>query len=400
MSRFKALFAYAMILLCFSCTFVQAEDSYDLFKRFKLLQDKLATEEFFRPFGHDFIIDANAGLNLNFLDVIDDAEAVAAIENEQDQLEKGLEFLEGLDKFEQLARISAHIGIPLPTFSLFGIKIVPDFRVSGNFGFLLAIRQEVFGIDLNGLGSDGIFSDDVNVDTSEPLIAGSKAVDLSLDLSLPKFFLYAKGDIKGGFLLNFSQNKSPWYGFSYLYGLWRTDIFRGLTKTALFNGSKVIKVPNTLNTTQYFAGDFRIGFHKKEFHAFLQAEELGLFEMQKRNSESEKLRYGFDPLFRLHSEFLYKGNYTLIMPFAGYYYRNGYGLTDGSYAGVTVGFHLWGERLGINLRAMMDPEHYTISPKIKLWLLQIEYSLKIPVEEIVDDAFTSEIHYLNIRISI
>lgn len=400
MSILKNYFALAIVLLNFFCSFALAEDSYDLFKRFKLLQDKLATEEFFRPFGHDFIVDANAGLNLNFLDVIDDAEAVSQIQNEEEQLIRGLEFLEGLDKFEQVARISAHIGIPLPTFHFLGIKTVPDFRVSGNFGFLLAIRQEVFGIDLNGLDDDGIFSDEENLVGNGNLSGNTKAVDLSLDLSLPKFFLYAKGDVKAGFLLNFSKDKSPWYGFSHLYGLWRTDIFRGLTKTALFSGSKVIEMPKTLNTTQYFAGDFRFGYRKKELNAFIQIEELGISQMQERNSESEKLRYGFDPLYRLHTEFLYKGNYALVMPFAGYYYRNGYGITDGSYAGVTVGFHLWGERLGINLRAMMDPEHYTISPKFKLWILQIEYSYKMPIDEIVDDAFVSEIHYLNIRIFI
>jgi hypothetical protein len=101
---------------------------------------------------------------------------------------------------------------------------------------------------------------------------------------------------------------------------------------------------------------------------------------------------------RIHADALYKFGGLSFNPFLGAHKRNGYGWSDGMYLGTDLGAHVWGDRLGLQLRGMVDKEYFTISPRIKLWLLQLEYSLKTPMKSMDGDVKLSAINSIDLRL--
>lgn len=68
------------------------------------------------------------------------------------------------------------------------------------------------------------------------------------------------------------------------------------------------------------------------------------------------------------------------------------------YVGADAGAHVWGDRIGLQLRGMFDKQYVTISPRMKLWLLQLEYSMKKPLKSMDGDVKLSAIHSIDLRL--
>jgi hypothetical protein len=127
-------------------------------------------------------------------------------------------------------------------------------------------------------------------------------------------------------------------------------------------------------------------------------EDVKLTTISERSADSSAHTYQKETLIRLHSRAKFELSNFYIMPFVGLHKRSSYGLSSGTYAGADIAAHLWGERLLAQFRGMVDKEHLTLSPRIKLWLLQVEYSLKQPMKSEVDDVKVSSLHSLNLRL--
>jgi hypothetical protein len=213
---------------------------------------------------------------------------------------------------------------------------------------------------------------------------------------LPNLALFAKVDGKVGLFNDYTYGEH-FFGNLNLYGLVRTDIQQIMTKDMIASGAK-IEMPKKANTEGTLQMDYRLGYQNSNYTTFLSVEEMKLSQIKKRDIESREQSYGYNPLLRLHADATYNFAVLSLQPFFGVHKRTGYGFSDGMYAGAAAGAHVWGERLGIQLRGMLDKQYFTITPRVKLWLMQLEYSLKAPVKSMDGDVKLSAIHSVDFRL--
>ena len=119
--------------------------------------------------------------------------------------------------------------------------------------------------------------------------------------------------------------------------------------------------------------------------------------MKASKDGSKELSYGYSPLMRVHADALYRFSVLSLNPFLGFHQRSGYAFADGMYVGADAGAHVWGDRLGLQLRGMLDKQYVTISPRMKLWLMQLEYSLKAPLKSMDGDVKLSALQSIDLR---
>jgi hypothetical protein len=395
-------------------------NAYDVTERFKLSEDRFKTEEMLRPFGHDFIFDVNAWANKNLTDLLDDIDDVSSQSGtDLDRINAAGDLLEKYRDTEQTVRISVNLGFPLPTFTAWGVKIVPDFRIKAGWGANMGIRAENFNIStvLNFVGDE--ISDTVksaitaqfnslsagdDIVASACTAAGISDADcvgrglyfVPTNTSVPVITAFTKLDVKAGPLFNFT--KDDWAGAFRFYGLHRTDYYALITADQIARGQSVTDGAEELNSQVFLNFDFRIGKVIDNYSFFAKIEEIKIARLSDKISTGGDLKYGTDPLIRIHGDALYSLSAFSFKPFLGVHKRSGYSLAYSYYAGADLGAHVWGDRLGIRLRGMVDKEHLTISPQFKLWLMQLEYSLKQPLSSQVDDVKVSTLHSLNFRI--
>ena len=118
-------------------------------------------------------------------------------------------------------------------------------------------------------------------------------------------------------------------------------------------------------------------------------------------SDNANLQYENPMLIRVHGDALYKpyGNLKL-RPFAGFHMRDGYGVADGYYLGADAMAHVWKERLALQVRTQLDPDHLTLSPRLKFWVMQLEAMYKAPIADERDGVEISPQYSVNLRIFI
>ena len=119
--------------------------------------------------------------------------------------------------------------------------------------------------------------------------------------------------------------------------------------------------------------------------------------MKERDTGSKEQSYGYDPLIRFHADAMFRFSALSLQPFVGVHKRSGYGVGDGVYLGADAGAHVWGDRLGLMFRGMLDKQYLTLTPRVKLWLMQLEYSAKAPLKSTDGDVKLSAIHSFDIR---
>lgn len=423
MKPFKAL-ATASLLTVFATNAF----SYDVVDRYKLIDDKLKTEQMLEPIGHDFFLDVGAALNKNAKTFIDDIKAAndypssnitAKINNAESVLGK-------YDKTEQTVKVNVALGFPIFRFSVGELKVQPNVRVFVDAGANIGIRSEqltaqmildLINVDLPTEIKNKILANDPATykgkDILDPTGNDSFCTGLSTpsyvllceqnkgkyfyptDANLPDMLLFAKIDGRFGLYNNYTYGEH-FFGNWNLYGLSRTDVFQRVNADMIARGSKV-DLPKTKNTEMTLQTDYRLGYQNSNYRVFASVEDIKLSKLKDRKEGSKELSYGYDPLMRIHADALYKYSVLSLNPFLGFHKRKGYGFSDGMYLGADAGAHVWGDRLGLQLRGMLDKEYFTISPRMKLWLLQLEYSLKAPIKSMDGDVKLSAINSIDLR---
>lgn len=408
--------------------------AYDVVDRFKLIEDKLKTEGMLRPFGHDFLLDVNAAVNKNVMDFVDEVKKASEKQTDQEKLNAANAILAKYDKTEQTARVNINLGIPLFSFTAFDVKVRPNLRANVDFGTNLGIRSEqltqqaiidLFADDIpealkTVISGNNFFNDcssatasttygsgttcdviDYCRDLSNPLIANYCAAQplnryvFPTNQSVPQFDLFAKLDVKAGLFNEFTSGEH-FFGYWNVYGLSRTDVFQKVTAQQVASGQE-IELPDQKNTETTLQTDLKFGYKNANYTTALSLEEVKISQMKDRDVGSKAQSYGYDPLVRFHADALFRLSALSLQPFAGFHKRSGYGFGDGIYVGADAGAHVWGDRLGLMFRGMLDKQYLTLTPRIKLWLMQLEYSAKAPLKSTDGDVKLSAIHSVDLR---
>jgi len=410
-----------------------AQASYDVMERYKLLEDKLKTEDMLRPFGHDFLLDVNVAANKNILDFKDDMTKMSKVQGADAaaKVTNAIEILEKWTNTEQTLKGNVNIGIPLFSFTAWGVKVTPDLRVSALVGANLAIQSETITGDtiasllgqdtpaeikalianntfVNGLnkGDDIIQKALDNNTISDPvqrtLAQGYVGKFYWPGLTSPIVSAYAKLDAKGGLLVNMVKKKDEdrkWVSYVNVYGLARTDYLVKLSAASFVNDKGVTDQVKNANTTVDLMADLKLGREWFRYSLAGTLEEIKISRMSDRKAKGAgEPKYKTPMLVRVHGDAEYKYSILTLTPFLGMHKRTGYDFMDGVYGGADFGAYVWGKRLGLQFRTMLDNNFVTISPRLKLWLMQLEYSLKKPVTSQIDGMKVSTLHSLDFRL--
>lgn len=399
---------------------VLSANAYDVTERFKLIDDKLKTEALLRPIGHDFFFDINVAANTNVTDVIDDVEKATKAAT----VIAANEVLSKYDKTEQAIKLGIGLGTPLPSFTAWDVSVKPNFRIFLDIGANLGIRSEIltladvinffpedipadlksFILTLTTPGTDVIVQCNANpggvLSAQTVAFCGTqptgKYLIPSLTQAAPTLAVFGKADGKFGLFNDYTYGEHFFGNFN-LYGMGRADIYQLITARQIASGQS-IEAPKKMNTETSVQVDYRFGYKNTNYTAFLGVEELKLAKLKEADVGSKAQTYGYKSLIRAHADATYKYTVLTLQPFVGFHKRSGYGFGDGVYAGAMAGAYLWGDRLGLQLRAMADKQYLTITPRVKLWLMQLEYSMKNPMKSMDGDVKLSAIHSVDFRI--
>lgn len=412
-------FSKSLIFLS-SLAFTLNAYSYSVVDRYKIIDDKLQTDAMLRPFGHDFIFDLNVALNKDVQTFVKDIKDAANSGNTT----TAQNILNKYENTEQTLKLNLNIGIPIFSFSAWDVKVQPNFRIMADVGANLGVRKDTLTpADIIKIANVAIPADILsninavwtatgtgnnlfstsNCDTyypSNPANTECKALTsaniLKPDPNVPNLNLFLKAQGKFGLFNQYTYGEHFFGDFNF-YGMVRTDAFQLVNYAMIAAGSKV-DLPKKANNETSLQFDYKLGYKNDNYSVALGLEEIKIAKLKERDAESKEQVYGYDPLIRLHAQADYRFTNITLQPFFGLHKRSGYGLGDGIYAGATTGAHVWGDRLGLSLRGMMDKQYLTINPRFKLWVMQLDYSLKSPLKSTDGDVKLSAIHSIDLRL--
>lgn len=403
----------------------KAQAAYNVMERGITLDDRFKTEEMLRPFGDDFIFDISVGINKNVFDVIGDAEDVSKTQGDDSaKLAAAQNFLAKYRDTEQTIRVGLNLGFPLPSFTAFDVKIRPNFRAGVNVLANIGIREatvsaatilDFVGQDIpqeiknlivstfcaSGCAGQDIVARAINGQSAE--IQSQAAPYLNKYFypqsnTAPSLLTYAKADAKAGLYFNYDYDEH-FFGSFNLYGMGRADTELFVTADSLAKGGgDAIEFGEELNTTIVAAADYIFGYKNGNLRGMASVEELKLATISDNKDKAGPLNYEIKPMLRLHGDYRYDFLAFTVRPFVGVYKRSSYNQSAQPYGGADFGTYVWDDRIGVQVRGMLDEEHLTLAPRVKLWLMQLEYSLKQPIKSKIDDTKVSTLHSLNFRL--
>ena len=418
--KMRALSALFILFLLSNNVF--AQETYEVVKRFKLLEDKFKTMDMLNEPGHDFYLDLGVLVNKNLTGFIDEAKEVED-PNDTIALSNAQTFLKKYDKTEQNARVRFGLGVPLPSFTIFGAKVKPNLRVGVRAGVLMGIRSESFTVAdaLSFLPSDLDPVVQAVLETcnfvTPGLSPGEDIVQYAVDYcgldstiaaeyidkykyptddTVPLVHNYVNGEGRAGLYFDYSYEENWWGSFN-LYGLARADA-RMIVSADTLAGKEEIGDIDLDNNVVDLTTDLKFGYKNGNLRMFTAIEDITIASIADNEEESGTPLYGDDVMFRLHGEYIYKLSNFDVKAFGGTHYRSGYDVGDGYYLGADLRLHVWGERMKIRVRGMIDSEHFTFAPMLDLWLIRLEYVLKQPMSSDVNGVKPSTLHALNFRL--
>lgn len=426
MMKVKSL---VLITLALSYFIPKAQAGYNIVDRMRLTDDRFKTLDMLRPFGHDFLFDVNAAANSDTKELIDDAKKIGKLTGStSEQISQADSILQKHYDTEKFIRARFNLGIPIFSFSAFGLDIQPNFRIDGGLSALIntkrqtttftslidsleqipaSVRTAIKSCNLTGL-TDG---DDVLahcVSNGAITQAQADAIKSAYGISkipyysqivnssqdLPVVDTYIKADVKAGLVFDYKKDEH-WFGQFSLMALGRADIRKVLDATLLIAGGGGIdlKDPNTLINAIL---EYKLGYRHERYAVFAALEEVKLFEI---SSEDTEPVYGTNPLIRLQGQADFRLGILSVMPFLGTHARKGYTLAEAAYLGADWGAHIFNDKLGIKVRTMVDQEHFTIGPRLKFWLIEMDFLAKVAIKGKVDGVKVSEIYSADFRIA-
>ncbi len=340
--------------------------------RFKLYQDRAMTDDLFRELGHDFLIDINGTLSKGAQGILKDAkDAADKAGTDAEKIQRVKDFLDRHTMKEHFARVSATIGIPLPSFKFAKVRIRPDLRVHASLGasFSIGDTGSEASVPVEGFGS-------IPIGVNEPYVQ-----------------LYAKQDVKTG--LNFKGTYGKWFGNMYLYHLNRFDRWELIQSSDVISndGNKVIDLKKQKNWSNFIDVDLLGGYQFKYTKVWFSLEEVRLHKLSDKNSTHGHLYFSNNLLFRAQVEQKLDLSFFHFNFFAGVHKREGYDFSDAYYGGTELKLGI----LPISFVSRIDPEYLMLSPRFRLWFLQAEYVLNQPVTSSKDGFKLPTVHSVNLR---
>lgn len=318
MDRLKLFMRIALLLI--GVAVVAEAQAYNIVDRFQILEDKFRTQEMLRPFEHDFIFDISALANTDVLDFVDEADQVSKGESST-QLSRAQDFLTKYNKTEQNLRVGLNLGIPLFSFSAWGVKFKPSIRAQGNLGFLMGIRSTTITVNdaISYLGNDvpAVVKSALQSCNFTGLAANGDIVQFAItnclndaqdvlatpyigkyffpdtSTNVPDIYNYIKGEARVGLNFDYVWDEHFFGAFS-LYGLGRADYSLRVSAQTLANNAKALELPDSLNTTVNMAADYRLGYRNGNLTGFVALEDVKLARMSDDEETAGKLFYGED----------------------------------------------------------------------------------------------------------
>jgi hypothetical protein len=332
--------------------------------RYQLLRDKMKVNTVMKPYEHDFLLDIDVAISNKFKEVVDDSDTF--VDANSSDTTAIANFLEKYNDTEYFLKIGLGLGVPLPSFSVGSFKISPDFRGFAEIGTSASITARA---------QDFITIDGATNNNSQSYIQ-----------------LYAQQDFKYGLNIGY-EYKNHIFGDLFLYRLDRWDRYEIVDAAELVTQEgDFIDLDEPKNTNHVLTTDFKIGYKVQQFKTYFSLEEMAISTTSKNGS----LSYGVKPLFHFHAEYTWDLFIMDLTVFAGIMKRNSYEFDDGFYKGVLMDFNYF----PLDASLMLDNEFITFQPKVDLWLLTLDYSLKKPINEKKDGFTSAVIHALNLRIAI
>ncbi len=413
---------FLIILVFSSPALVRAKTSP--LDRYRLIEDRYRTFDRLTGQGRDFLFQIGAAANLEVFDILDDIDAADKVSGDAAKVEAYQGVLEKYDNYEQIARITLDLAGPLPSFSLGSLAVRPALRVKGEFGANIHIREgEITADTVRALFSDapaatknklstltdaqvqdfsGLVLESLEdaglINSAERTLLATQIGDLPVSsLSDPSLAAYTKLDARTG--IDFALSHAKYFGGLFIYGLHRTDINKQAFASQLVTNSDVLDLPKNKNSQVLLMTDLQIGHDFDWIRAFFSLEELKLATLSDSVAKGGDLFYGADPLIRLHAEKDFSlWSIVRSRAFLGLHKRSGYKVSEGIYGGMDAGAYFWNDRIATITRLMFDKEHFSLSPRVKLYLMQLEYGLKLPLKSRLDDGLkVSTIHSANVR---
>lgn len=407
---------------------MNSKAQYDSLKRFTLLEDKFKTEEMLRPYGHDFLTDIVVRTNKDLKNFIDDLRDLSNLQGMtlSQKVDRAQEILGQYDKTEQTIHARLHLGVPIFSFKVFGVAFSPNIRVGIDWGINLGIRTYVLSGEriLELLGSEvapALRSYWGDIETSS-LTPGD---DMALvfcrrqtppipdnlcpnrgryfwpdDENTPMMAVFSKVDAKAGLFIPYETQH--WFGNFNIYPLFRSDFKLLMSADQIARNQSPVEGigGDRLKEQLFLMADYKLGYRNSNYSLFFSAEELRISRLSDNIDRAGDIAYLTSPLLRLHGSALYRWGIFLLHPFAGLHKRKGYDYNKGLYGGLDAGTYILGDRFYMLFRAMADKEHFTFSSRFKLVFLELEYSIKTPMENEIDDVKISTMHSLNLRFRI
>ena len=415
-----------LVVLFWLVVSINALADYNIVDRFRLYDDRLKTVEMLRPYGHDFLLNINAALNPDVKKTLDDAEKISKSTGSA-QLTDATTFLNNHKNEEFIGKFDLAFGIPLPSFTVSGIKFIPDLRFGTNLAAQVGTKAvpltaqtvvDLLGPEIPQSIVDLVVTRFDTTADGQPLLTDSDCVlilgaantaenctklkDKYLKPANPDIadlFAYVKYESQFGPIFN--AYKGDFFGSFNPYVRHRADLKRRFTAEFLAEEGEFFEKEELVDFVD-LVSDFMFGYKKGEWKIYAAIEELKIAELKKNmvldGTRYGKTFYGNEILFRLHSDYTFKLAGFALTPFGGIHKRSGYDLVDGLYAGADLGFSFWQDRFGLLAKAMLDNEYITLAPRLQLWVMQLEIMGKIAHKSEVDGTKIANIYSLNFRL--
>jgi hypothetical protein len=367
--------------------------SYNVTKRYSLLQDRLKTQDILVPFGRNVYADFRGTINTSIFSMINDAKGVT-------DLTSANSFISRNNGTEQGGSFSWDSGTPLPRFKLFGMRFYPQLGFHGSGGVALGFQEAELTRDtiLAIIPSQFHASLPSGVPTKGQDLGTWSGIGALSSYKLPEntmFHFYGQFESNISALLEFSYRKR-YYGHLKFYTLVRQDtkLIRGIED--LSQGGLGSDFGGNLHAN--LTTDLKLGYRKRKWRIFYQLEGLPLVSLLQKKASSTFF-YGENLLMRLHGDYKFKAKGLSFKTFAGAHYREDhYGWSDGFYIGGEFGASAFRGSLGLKTSLIVDPEHWNIALKLKGWIGHIHYLVKFPFKNSVDGVRVSSFHTLNFRL--
>jgi hypothetical protein len=410
-------------------------NAYNIVERATLVDDRFKTLELTRPIGHDFYFNVAGYISpetLDMTDTFDDIDKINTGDESQD-IQQASDLLSKYYNKEQIVRANLGLGFPLPSFSAFGARLKPNFRVDAGLFAMLTPEQDNISLaklinnldqlapalqsQLSSCLADASDGSNPQASNGDDLIAfcvnNGYATQAEADFIKETYGIttitynssyantevagaavdiYAKGEVKAGFYNTWKHGKH-FFGDFNLYALGRIDIKKRADAILLLSGGG--ETDYAENGLVNFVTDFMFGYKNSNYKVKAGFEELKLAEMKK--SDDGTLNFGDSSLFRFHAQADYRPAFFKLSPYLGFHTRSGYGIGDAYYLGADWGMYAWEDRLGLNLKTQMDKEHITLGFRAKIWFMHADLTGKFPLTDNVDGIEVSTYYGGNIR---